>query len=146
MSFSNKEQGKQQPALLPSAKAIDALVRAEHRDPFAILGPHGDGAGGQFIRAFLPGALSVQVLDRDQQQVLGSLQAGEVPGLFVGHFPEARPYLLRIQWAGGEQVSEDPYSFGPLLGEMDLYLFAEGNHRDLSSCLGAQLTTVDGID
>ena len=106
MSFSNKEQGKQQPALLPSAKAIDALVRAEHRDPFAILGPHGDGAGGQFIRAFLPGALSVQVLDRDQQQVLGSLQAGEVPGLFVGHFPEARPYLLRIQWAGGEQVSD----------------------------------------
>lgn len=29
---------------------------------------------------------------------------------------------------------------------MDLYLFAEGNHRDLSSCLGAQLKTVDGVD
>ncbi|MFJ7141530.1 MAG: 1,4-alpha-glucan branching protein GlgB [Pseudomonas protegens] len=145
MSFSNKEQGKKQSALLPSAKAIDALVRAEHRDPFAVLGPHGDGAGGQFIRAFLPGALSVQVLDREQQQVLGSLQAAEVPGLFAGHFSESRAYLLRVQWAGGEQVSEDPYSFGPLLGEMDLYLFAEGNHRDLGSCLGAQAITVDGV-
>ncbi|KPC22110.1 1,4-alpha-glucan branching enzyme GlgB [Pseudomonas savastanoi pv. glycinea] len=29
---------------------------------------------------------------------------------------------------------------------MDLYLFAEGNHRDLSSCLGAQVTKVDGVD
>jgi 1,4-alpha-glucan branching enzyme len=29
---------------------------------------------------------------------------------------------------------------------MDLYLFAEGNHRDLSSCLGAQVKNVDGID
>jgi 1,4-alpha-glucan branching enzyme len=52
-------------ALLPTAQDIDALVRAEHRDPFAILGPHGDGAGGQFIRAYLPGALKVEVLDKD---------------------------------------------------------------------------------
>ncbi|MGH8355440.1 MAG: 1,4-alpha-glucan branching protein GlgB, partial [Pseudomonas sp.] len=44
-----------------------------------------------------------------------------------------------------EQISEDPYSFGPLLGELDLYLFAEGNHRDLGHCLGAQLLTVEGV-
>ena len=130
MSFSNKEQGRTEAVLLPSAKDIEALVRAEHHDPFSILGPHDDGAGGQFIRAFLPDALSVQVLARDGGEVLGSLETGPVPGLFLGHFAQARDYLLRIQWAGGEQVSEDPYSFGPLLGEMDLYLFAEGNHRD----------------
>ncbi|MGE6473400.1 GlgB N-terminal domain-containing protein [Serratia proteamaculans] len=146
MSFSNKEQGQARAVLLPSAKDIEALVRAEHRDPFAILGPHDDGADGQFIRAFLPGALSVQVLARNTGDVIGSLQSEAVPGLFVGHFAQAQDYLLRIQWAGGEQVSEDPYSFGPLLGEMDLYLFAEGNHRDLSACLGAQLKTVDGIE
>ncbi|SFH39540.1 1,4-alpha-glucan branching protein GlgB [Pseudomonas sp. NFACC45] len=147
MSVSNKEpQGQAKESLLPSPHDIDALVRAEHQDPFSILGPHGDGAGGQFIRAYLPGALSVQVLARDGGEVLGDLQLSETPGLFVGHFDRAQPYLLRTRWAGGEQVAEDPYSFGPLLGEMDLYLFAEGNHRDLSSCLGAQLTTVDGVD
>ncbi|AVU77178.1 MULTISPECIES: 1,4-alpha-glucan branching protein GlgB [Pseudomonas] len=147
MSVSNKEpQGQAKESLLPSPHDIDALVRAEHQDPFSILGPHGDGAGGQFIRAYLPGALSVQVLARDGDEVLGDLQLSETPGLFVGHFDRAQPYLLRTRWAGGEQVAEDPYSFGPLLGEMDLYLFAEGNHRDLSSCLGAQLTTVDGVD
>ncbi|WP_338473665.1 1,4-alpha-glucan branching protein GlgB [Pseudomonas sp. MS646] len=147
MSVSNKEpQGQPKDVLLPSAKDIDALVRAEHHDPFSILGPHGDGAGGQFIRAYLPGALSVHVLARDGGQELGELQLTETPGLFVGHFDHAQAYLLRTRWAGGEQVAEDPYSFGALLGEMDLYLFAEGNHRDLSSCLGAQLTTVDGVD
>ncbi|WP_131670350.1 1,4-alpha-glucan branching protein GlgB [Pseudomonas parakoreensis] len=146
MSVSNKEQGHAKEALLPTAQDIDALVRAEHRDPFSILGPHGDGAGGQFIRAYLPGALKVEVLDKDSGEERGELTATETPGLFVGHFAQARPYLLRTRWAGGEQVAEDPYSFGQLLGEMDLYLFAEGNHRDLSSCLGAQLQTVDGVD
>jgi len=146
MSVSNKEQGHAKEALLPTAQDIDALVRAEHHDPFSILGPHGDGAGGQFIRAYLPGALKVEVLDKDSGEERGELQATETPGLFVGHFDQARPYLLRTRWAGGEQVAEDPYSFGQLLGEMDLYLFAEGNHRDLSSCLGAQLKTVDGVD
>jgi len=73
MSVSNKEpQGQPKDVLLPSAKDIDALVRAEHHDPFSILGPHGDGAGGQFIRAYLPGALSVHVLARDGGQELGS--------------------------------------------------------------------------
>ncbi|VVO43451.1 1,4-alpha-glucan branching protein GlgB [Pseudomonas fluorescens] len=146
MSFSNRDQGHAKEALLPKARDIDALVRAEHHDPFAILGPHGDGAGGQFIRAYLPDALSVQVVARDSGEELGNLEATQTPGLFVGHFDRAQPYLLRTRWAGGEQLSEDPYSFGPLLGEMDLYLFAEGNHRDLSACLGAQLKTVDGVD
>jgi 1,4-alpha-glucan branching enzyme len=146
MSFSNREQGHAKEALLPKARDIDALVRAEHHDPFAILGPHGDGAGGQFIRAYLPDALSVQVVASDSGEELGNLEATQTPGLFVGHFDRAQPYLLRTRWAGGEQLSEDPYSFGPLLGEMDLYLFAEGNHRDLSACLGAQLKNVDGVD
>ncbi|OCR21582.1 glycogen branching protein [Pseudomonas syringae] len=134
------------PQLMPAAADMDALIRAEHRDPFSVLGPHGDGANGQFIRAYLPDALSVSVLARDGERELGPLQMSEVPGFFVGHFTEAQPYLLKINWAGGEQITEDPYSFGPLLGEMDLYLFAEGNHRDLSSCLGAQVKNVDGID
>ncbi len=131
--------------VMPATVDMDALIRAEHRDPFSILGPHGDGGSGQIIRAYLPNALSVTVLAREGGHELGALHMSDVPGFFAGHFTDAQPYLLKINWAGGEQITEDPYSFGPLLGEMDLYLFAEGNHRDLSSCLGAQLTTVDGV-
>ncbi|KMM91280.1 1,4-alpha-glucan branching protein GlgB [Pseudomonas lundensis] len=140
-----KDLGKARGGLLPTRQDIEALINAEHRDPFSVLGPHADGQGGYCIRAFLPQALSVNVVDRETGDVLGPLSCPDVPGLFVGQFAEPRAYALRIQWAGGEQTSEDPYSFGPLLGEMDLYLFAEGNHRDLSHCLGAQVMSVDGV-
>lgn len=142
---SSMDTGKRKDSRLPDYSDIEALTKAEHPDPFSILGPHADGKGGQYIRAFLPGAVSVNVLACDGGEVLGSLDACATSGLFVGHFPDMQGYLLQVNWDGSEQVSEDPYSFGPLLGEMDLYLFAEGNHRDLSSCLGAQLTSVDGV-
>ena len=125
---------------------INALVNAEHADPFAVLGPHPDGAGGQFVRAYLPNALNVRVLARDDSRVLAVLEQGPVPGLFITRLAEQQPYLLQINWAGGEQVTEDPYSFGPVLGDMDLYLFAEGNHRDLSGAMGAQPVKVEGVD
>ena len=142
---SSKDLGAVKQALLPEQQDIEALISAQHRDPFAVLGPHPDGQGGQVIRAFLPGALSVKVVARDSDDLLGSLHGTDVAGLFAAHFDHTQPYRLRINWAGAEQTSEDPYSFGPLLGEMDLYLFAEGNHRDLSSCLGAQVMSVDGV-
>ena len=142
---SSKDLGAGKQALLPEQQDIEALISAQHRDPFAVLGPHPDGQGGQVIRAFLPGALSVKVVARDSDDLLGSLHGTDVAGLFAAHFDHTQPYRLRINWAGAEQTSEDPYSFGPLLGEMDLYLFAEGNHRDLSSCLGAQVMSVDGV-
>jgi 1,4-alpha-glucan branching enzyme len=131
---------------MPAQADIAALLHAEHHDPFSILGPHTDGADGQFIRSYLPGALSVQVLARDSGEHLGSLEQQQTPGLFVGHFSTQQPYVLKINWAGGEQLSEDPYSFGELLGEMDLYLFAEGNHRDLARTLGAQAMSIDGVE
>ncbi|WRT59262.1 1,4-alpha-glucan branching protein GlgB [Pseudomonas fragi] len=142
---SSMDTGKGKDSLLPAPTDIDALTKAEHPDPFAVLGAHADGGGGQFIRAYLPGATNVNVLARDTGEVLGRLDDANVPGLFVGHFTQARPYLLQVDWGNAVQTSEDPYSFGPLLGEMDLYLFAEGNHRDLSSCFGAQLMHVDGV-
>ncbi|WP_285423879.1 1,4-alpha-glucan branching protein GlgB [Pseudomonas sp. efr-133-TYG-103a] len=138
--------GKGNHELLPNAADMDALIRAEHRDPFSMLGPHSDGKEGQVIRAYLPNALGVRVLSRDGERDLGELSMSDKPGFFAGHFDVREPYLLKITWATGEQITEDPYSFGQLLGEMDLYLFAEGNHRDLSSALGAQVKNVDGVD
>ena len=55
---------------------LDALARAEHANPFAVLGPHADGAGGLFVRAFLPTALNVQVLARHDGRVLAEMVQG----------------------------------------------------------------------
>ncbi|GAB3378861.1 1,4-alpha-glucan-branching protein [Azotobacter armeniacus] len=132
-------------SLLPSDDDVDALIRGEHVDPFAILGPHTDG-DGLIVRAYLPNALGVSLLDRQSGAPLVSMDQGQVPGLFFCRLDHPQPYLMHIRWAQGDQLTEDPYSFGPLLGEVDLYLFAEGNHRDLGHCFGAQCMTVGGVE
>jgi len=123
---------------------VEALATARHRDPFDVLGPH-DGPGGRSLRAFLPGAQAVEVLRRSDRSPLGRLAEGETPGLFEGVVSEASPYLLRIKWPQAVQETEDPYSFGPLLGELDLHLFNEGRHFSLAEALGANVVTVDGV-
>ena len=75
---------------------VEALMTARHRDSFRVLGPH-DGPDGRTIRAYLPGAQSVEVLRRADRGSLGALPEVE-SGLFEGAVADASPYLLRIQW------------------------------------------------
>ena len=123
---------------------VVALEEARHPNPFALLGPH-PAPGGRLIRAFLPGAKSVEVVGRVSGAVLCRLQAPRSPHLFEGLAASLEPYLLRIEWPQTVQETEDPYSFGPLLGELDLHLIGEGRHLELASCLGAQPIEVEGV-
>ncbi|WP_306224346.1 1,4-alpha-glucan branching protein GlgB [Bosea beijingensis] len=117
-----------------------ALQSGRLQDPFAILGPH-QGPRGRFLRVFVPGANSVAV---ETGAGTVRLRAAEPVGLFVGDI-EAGSYRLRISWPGGEQVTEDPYGFGPLLGDLDLHLIGEGRHFELARALGANLDERDGV-
>ncbi len=126
------------------AQSAAALAQGVHGDPFSVLGPH-DTEGGRIIRAFLPGAVEVEVLRQSDGAVLSRLEQGSEPGLFENLVAERAPYRLRIHWPNAVQETEDPYSFGLLLGELDLHLFNEGRHFELEHCLGAQSLTIDGI-
>lgn len=123
---------------------LERLRRAEEGDPFAYLGPHRQNEG-TLVRAWLPGAEAVELRAADSGEALGTMARTDPDGLFELKLGECPAYRLRIQWPGGQQETEDPYAFGPLLGELDLYLFAEGNHRDLGRCFGAQLMEQEGI-
>jgi 1,4-alpha-glucan branching enzyme len=136
--------------------AVTALLQGRLGDPFALLGAHWDGER-RIVRTFQPGACAVDVLAGDGSgRLIESLyQLGGHSGLYVSSKPLADrdpAYLLRITWPdghGGEQVqiTEDPYSFGVLLGELDIHLLAEGRHRELARCLGAnpmRIGTVQG--
>ena len=109
-------------------------------DPFAILGPH-DGE----LRVLLPGARSVQAISPGDGRILAELIQTDPIGLFTGPLPPNIPYRLRIDWHGITQETEDPYSFRPLLGQIDLHLLAEGRHHDLGACLGAHVMLVNGV-
>ena len=128
---------------LPMVEA-EAIAGARHGDPFKILGPR-DTSAGRVIRAFLPGAQAVEVLRRSDRAVIGQLSPKELSGLFVGTVDDRAPYLLRITWPNAIQETEDPYSFGPLLGDLDLHLFNEGRHFELASAFGANAMTFEGV-
>ncbi len=124
--------------------AVSALTEGRLGDPFSLLGPH-PGTHGSVLRAYLPPALGVEAIDRSGA-LLALLQPLPTPGLFAGIIPAGIPYSLRIQWPDGlVQVTEDPYSFGLLLGELDIYLLAEGSHLELGRCLGAQPLVIEGV-
>jgi 1,4-alpha-glucan branching enzyme len=129
--------------MIDEASAV-ALESGRLEDPFALLGPHAV-PGGVVIRAFLPPAEAVDVVDQ-QQQLLAPMQPLMPRGLFVAQVRAPGRYCLRIRWPGGlTQITEDPYAFGLLLGELDVYLLAEGNHLELGRCLGAQVMQIEGI-
>ena len=122
----------------------DAIARAIHGDPFSVLGPH-HTTGGRVIRAFLPGAKAVEVLRRADRTILARLDESDPAGLFQGVAGDDAPYLLRVTWPDAVQEAEDPYSFGVVLGDLDLHLFSEGRHFELAEALGANVLTIDGV-
>jgi len=123
--------------------AMEALVHGRCGDPFALLGPHPTGAG-RILRVFLPTAERVAAVERHGGQVLAELERVHPAGLFVGGLPADVPYLLRIHDEAGVHETADPYAFGPILGDLDLYLLAEGRHHDFARCLGAHPVEIDG--
>jgi 1,4-alpha-glucan branching enzyme len=128
---------------LDDSRAL-ALAGGTAADPFAILGPHRVG-DRMVVRAFLPGATAVEVVRRSDGTIMGVLDRGEYDGLFEGMVGEFAPYRLRISWPGEVQETEDPYSFGVLLGDLDLHLFNEGRHFGLADAYGAQVKSIDGV-
>jgi 1,4-alpha-glucan branching enzyme len=138
-------EARLEPAWRLDQQSARALALGTHDNPFAALGPH-DTREGRIIRAFLPGATKVDVVRRSDGAVLATLEPAGESGLFEGLVDERAPYRLRIAWPGAVQETEDPYSFGLLLGDLDLHLFNEGRHFDLAHCFGAQAVAIDGVN
>jgi 1,4-alpha-glucan branching enzyme len=122
---------------------VQRLQRAEDGDPFSFLGPHAQG-DETLVRVWLPGADAVELLASDGSP-MGRMHCSDPQGLFELQLPQAQRYRLRIHWPGSVQEMDDPYAFGPLLGDTDLYLFAEGNHRQLWRCLGSAPVEHEGV-
>jgi 1,4-alpha-glucan branching enzyme len=128
-----------------NADALNALVEGRHGDPFSLLGLHQDADGRFRVRFFLPGALGVEVVRRDNAMLLSRAALVHAAGLFGAILSEPCAYSLRIHWPDAIQLTDDPYGFGPLLGDLDLHLIAEGTHYDLAQALGANSMVVKGV-
>jgi len=130
-----------------TAEAIQTLVRAEHGDPFAVLGPH-PSTGGVTVRAFLPGAAEVVVVAGDGASLAQPLKPVHPDGLWEGKIagPLPRAYRLSVTDRAGHVTEiDDPYRFPPTLSGFDLHLLGEGTHYRVYEKLGAHAATLDGV-
>ncbi|MBP5344423.1 MAG: 1,4-alpha-glucan branching protein GlgB [Alphaproteobacteria bacterium] len=116
-------------------------------DPFAVLGEHKEN-GTWVIRTLQPQAETVSVLDTSGQKI-GKMERiwGAVFELQLSKATEFTPYKLKITLHDNSSYETyDPYSFLPVLGDIDLYLYGEGNHLNIYDKLGAHLISHQGID
>lgn len=119
-----------------------AIVEGRHGDPFSVLGLH-QRQGKWVITAFVPGAESLTVLTGKAGKEVAASHWGQ--GLFLCTLPRKAAYRLRAEGHGTTWEFEDPFRFGPVLGELDEYLLGEGTHKRLWQVLGAHLITHEGV-
>ena len=124
--------------------AARAVLGGYHSDPFAYLGRHDEG-GRQVVRAYLPSAHGVAVLDEAGNET--ELERIDPAGLFSGEVkPKCRAYRLRADFGGAKVELEDPYRFPPVLTDFDLHLLGEGTHLDAYEKMGAHPITLEGVE
>ena len=120
-----------------------AIAGGWHGDPFAVLGPHKRGKVWE-ITAFVPGAERLWVLTGNTKAEARPYPGH--PGLFTHQTARKPDYRLQAQGDGDIWEFEDPFRFGPVLGELDEYLLGEGTHRRLWQVLGAHHIHHEGAD
>src|SRR5438270_10823154 len=124
---------------------LNSFLSATHSDPFRILGPHRMG-DDLVIRIFRPDAQKIDiVLDEKSKTTIAAEQIHR-DGFFQATVPNATrdlDYRIHITGRDGwEQLTRDPYQYGPIMGEVDLHLFAEGQHWQIYEKFGAHLRTI----
>ncbi|MGB6234744.1 MAG: 1,4-alpha-glucan branching protein GlgB, partial [Candidatus Acidiferrales bacterium] len=144
------------PLSSPLAADADLIIRAEHPNPFLVLGPHtSQEEAGVAIRVFQPQAEQVTILwgnQREEHPATRIDPAGFYEAVIplAGSAPPAEispsHYRLRITEADGKiYETYDPYAFPPLLTDYDLYLLGEGTHLQNYEKLGAHVREVAGV-
>ena len=123
-------------------RELSRVCRGDHDDPHSVLGPHAWGE-----------AVTLRVLDRRAYGIVARGPWGETrlerefldvwTGTLPG--PDAGRYELVAEYRDEAIVLEDPYRFGPTLGDVDLHLIGEGRHELAWTKLGAHVLERDGV-
>jgi len=127
--------------------AIQALVNGEIGAPSTVLGKHQRGKEVS-IRTLRPWAAQVHLVNDSTDERVRMKKCHE-DGLYAAD--------LDLTWANApyhfeanavDDISEswgDPYIHPPLLSEYDIYLFGQGQHREIYQKLGAHKREIDGV-
>src|SRR3972149_4900215 len=140
-------------------KEINKIVHADHHDPFNVLGIHHvhvNGEKGVSIRAFLPEAVEVSAIDskacsersESNEHNIYPLSRIHQEGFFETFIKDREifNYYFSVKNSNGSTLKfYDPYSFLPIISDLDRHLFNEGNHLRIYEKLGTHIMDLDGI-
>jgi len=133
---------------LLSKAEMEAIINGDHGNVFSVLGIHKDkGSKEVFIRVYEPRSHSIEVLKADGTS-LGYMTKLDDRGFYQINLGaiENFAYRLRIENDKGEKFEQpDVYSFPATLGDIDIYLLAEGNHLEMYKKLGAHIMEINGV-
>ncbi len=135
-------------SIYTNTKEVQSVVDAKHGNVFAFMGMHKIDAGGLVVRAFRPGADALTVVRTAGGEVVGEAEKIHPDGFFelvIEKESDRFEYRLRIDYAGVVTEVPDPYSFGNIIGEQDVYYFCEGTHRSIYRVLGAHCREIGGV-
>ncbi len=125
---------------------MHAFLAGAHPDPFRILGPHRVGEN-LVVRVFRPDAKEIDILTGGKEFPADRL---DDKGFFQAVIPGKKrdcDYEVRvIPWEADDFTLRDAYCYGSILGEVDLHLFAEGNHHQLYEKFGAHLRKIADVE
>ena len=139
--------------MLTTTKLYDIfhIVNGEHSDPHTVLGMHEmeeDGRKAVVVRAFLPNAAGITVIDYANKRKKYPMERLHADGFFevtIADREEWFRYQLEYTDADGNTWrSYDPYSFSPTLSEFDRHLFGAGAHYEIYEKMGGRLMTHEG--
>ncbi len=129
------------------------LVEGRHENPHHVLGPHPishEGRSALAVRAYLPDCDSAWVVD-SAHNATRPMRRIHPSGFYEAILParaekDIHDYQLRTaDTSGRETTMHDPYAFGNLLTDFDLYLLGEGTHWKSYERLGAQLRRIGDV-
>lgn len=115
------------------------------KDPHAVLGMHDSPDGGIVVRVFDPVADAVFFISGKTRR---EMTRTEPAGFFTLDFPRRKKhfaYTLERHYGNDVFTAEDPYHFLPEIGEMDIYLFNQGEHRRIFDVMGAHVRSPGGV-
>ena len=132
---------------------MNLIVNCEHKDPHTVLGMHEvlhDDREVVAVRAFLPGAKELYVIDKNDENAVYKADRIHEDGFFETVIEDRHKwfdYKFRIvYWDGNENITADAYSFPPTVSDYDKYLFGAGNHYEIYNKLGANICEINGTE
>ncbi len=126
---------------------LKAVVKGTSADPHGVLGMHDapEGRKGIVVRVYDPAADAVTLIAAGKRHAMPKIWK---EGVFELNFPARKrhfDYTLEKVYGKDVFTSADPYHFLPGVGEMDLYLFNQGEHRRVYDMMGAHTKTYGNV-